>query len=190
MPRCYKPPPLSNPPTIDQLHCRNGMSKTRWSKLSTYLKVNWLDVYRPPKGFPKLYFFYDSFQIASHLAETLGLAEEPTLMRASVRGYKQMMWGDNPTLVDPKEGDEGETIYGVAFEVMTPTELQNIRMYEGIMQKEKEVMITFRDPFYGGRSPRMGKMFKRRVDELMHLLREGEFDIDQARRALERKEME
>jgi gamma-glutamylcyclotransferase (GGCT)/AIG2-like uncharacterized protein YtfP len=125
-------------------------------------------VSKPSKGFRKQhYFVYGSLMDRKTLAKVLGRAEKPDLLPANVIGYKTMMWGQYPVLLDKPNS----TVYGMTFEVRTLEEEKRLEAYETDRYRNAACFIYLK----GHKGEMWGRTFvwKGEQDEL----REGQFDL-------------
>ena len=101
------------------------------------------------------------------LTKVLGRAENPDLLPAKVIGYKTMMWGQYPVLLD----NPNNTVYGMTFEVHTPEEVKRLEAYETDRYRNAACIIYLK----GDEDEMTGRTFvwKGGQDEL----KEGEFDL-------------
>lgn len=113
------------------------------------------------------------------LTKVLGRAEKPDLLPAKVIGYKTMMWGQYPVLLDKPNN----TVDGMTFEVHTPEEVKRLEAYETDRYRNAACIIYLK----GDEDEMTGRTFvwKGEQDEL----KEGEFDLkDWQMKRLELKE--
>lgn len=75
----------------------------------------------------ELYFFYGSLMFPRMLQHVLDLPELPELKPAHVVGLHLKVWGPYPALVD---GEPGEIVKGMAYEVETPEQKDKLAKYE------------------------------------------------------------
>jgi gamma-glutamylcyclotransferase (GGCT)/AIG2-like uncharacterized protein YtfP len=115
----------------------------------------------------ELYFFYGSLMDPSTLAHVLKLRARPQLLPSKITGYSCMLWGQYPALLD---GPPGAVVYGIAYEVQTPSEKERLQIYETSHYKERSCLIELQD----GRKV-LGRTFLWNADRA--LLREGTFDL-------------
>jgi gamma-glutamyl AIG2-like cyclotransferase len=102
----------------------------------------------------------------STLTEVLDLKEPPVLRPAKIIGYKCMLWGPYPALIDAP----GEIVHGVVYEVQSPKEKPCLQEYETDHYREARCLIQLEDG-----TKKVGRTFK--WDEDFSLLREGSFDL-------------
>jgi gamma-glutamylcyclotransferase (GGCT)/AIG2-like uncharacterized protein YtfP len=137
-------------------------------------------VSKPSRGFRKQhYFVYGSLMDSKTLTKVLGRAEKPDLLPAKVIGYKTMMWGQYPVLLDKPNN----TVYGMTFEVHAPEEVKRLEAYETDHYRNVACVIYLK----GDEDEMTGRTFvwKGEQDEL----KEGEFDLkDWQMKRLELKE--
>ena len=115
----------------------------------------------------ELYFFYGSLMDPSTLAHVLKLRDRPRLLPSKITGYRCMLWGQYPALLD---GPASAIVYGVAYEVQTPSEKKRLQTYETSHYKERSCLIELQD----GRKV-LGRTFLWNADRA--LLKEGTFDL-------------
>lgn len=85
-------------------------------------------IYKSSQGFHKqFYFFYGSLMDSQMLEKVLQLGSRPELRPAKIIGYTCMLCGPYPALLD---GDQGEAVYGMAYEVQSLEEKQRLEAYE------------------------------------------------------------
>lgn len=75
----------------------------------------------------ELYFFYGSLMFPRMLQHVLDLPELPELKPAHIVGLHLKVWGPYPALV---EGEPGEIVKGMAYEVQTPEQKDKLAKYE------------------------------------------------------------
>jgi gamma-glutamylcyclotransferase (GGCT)/AIG2-like uncharacterized protein YtfP len=125
-------------------------------------------VSKPSRGFRKQhYFVYGSLVDPKTLTKILGRIEKPDLLPAKVIGYKTMMWGQYPVLLDKPNN----TVYGMTFEVHTPEEVKRLESYETDRYKNAACFIYLK----GDEDEISGRTFVWRGER--DELREGEFDL-------------
>ncbi|KAF9893126.1 hypothetical protein FE257_012537 [Aspergillus nanangensis] len=73
-----------------------------------------------------VYFFYGTLADPLMLREILGLESEPPRRPASLTGYKCMLWGQYPALLD----GSGSTVEGVACYIQTEAQAAKLAAYE------------------------------------------------------------
>jgi gamma-glutamylcyclotransferase (GGCT)/AIG2-like uncharacterized protein YtfP len=61
------------------------------------------------------------------LAKVLNLRDRPVLLPAKILGYRCMLWGPYPALIDDYFGG---TVHGMAYEVQSPKEAELLEAYE------------------------------------------------------------
>jgi gamma-glutamylcyclotransferase (GGCT)/AIG2-like uncharacterized protein YtfP len=115
----------------------------------------------------ELYFFYGSLMDPSTLAHVLKLRDRPQLLPSKITGHGCMLWGQYPALLD---GPASAIVYGVAYEVQTPSEKKRLQTYETSHYKERSCLIELQD----GRKV-LGRTFLWNADRA--LLKEGTFDL-------------
>lgn len=115
----------------------------------------------------RFYFFYGTLMDPTTLTKVLQLRSRPQLLPARLDGYNCMRWGPYPALLD---GPPGLTVYGMAYEVDSPAEVERLKVYETDNHITKSCWITFRDGRELG-----GKNFGWDADKA--LLKEGAFDF-------------
>ncbi|KAH0536379.1 hypothetical protein FGG08_006753 [Glutinoglossum americanum] len=87
-----------------------------------------LDPNNPCYAFRKQpYFFYGTLMDPATLARVLGRPDQPVLRPAKVIGYRCMMWGPYPALIDDRSG---ATVHGVVYEIQSPEEVKLLEAYE------------------------------------------------------------
>ena len=114
----------------------------------------------------ELYFFYGTLMDPSTIAEVLDLKEPPVLRPAKITGYKCMLWGPYPALIDAP----GKDVHGVVYEVQSPKEKRCLQEYETDHYREARCLIKLE-----GDTKEIGRTFKWNED--FSLLREGSFDL-------------
>jgi gamma-glutamylcyclotransferase (GGCT)/AIG2-like uncharacterized protein YtfP len=123
---------------------------------------------KPSRGFQKQhYFVYGSLMDPKTLAKVLGRAENPDLIPAKVIGYKTMMWGRYPALLDKPYS----TVYGMTFEVQTPEEVKRLEAYETDRYRNDSCIIYLKSD----EDEMRGRTFVWRGEQ--DELKEGEFDL-------------
>jgi gamma-glutamylcyclotransferase (GGCT)/AIG2-like uncharacterized protein YtfP len=115
----------------------------------------------------ELYFFYGTLMDPSTLAKVLQHRDLPDLLPATIVGYRCMLWGPYPALLDDLTG---ATVYGMAYEVQNPTERERLQAYETSYYKPRPCLIHLQD----GRKI-IGTTFTWDADTT--LLKEGTFDL-------------
>jgi gamma-glutamylcyclotransferase (GGCT)/AIG2-like uncharacterized protein YtfP len=144
---------------------------------------------KPSRGFQKQhYFVYGSLMDPKTLAKVLGRAEIPDLIPAKVIGYKIMMWGQYPALLDKPYS----TVYGMTFEVQTPEEVKRLGAYETDRYRNDSCIIYLKsdederrgrtfvwrgegNELMGDEDEMRGRTFVWRGEQ--DELKEGEFDL-------------
>ncbi len=121
--------------------------------------------YGPPDK--ELYFFYGSLMDPSMLAKVLQLRDPPELLPAKVIGYCIKLWGPYPALLD---GPTGSAVYGMAYEVQSPSDKKRLADYETNHYKVRSCRIHLQDG-----SIVLGRTFMWNADKA--LLKEGTFDL-------------
>jgi gamma-glutamylcyclotransferase (GGCT)/AIG2-like uncharacterized protein YtfP len=125
-------------------------------------------IYKTNKGFRKqFYFFYGSLMDSQMLEKVLQLGSRPELWPAKIIGYKCMLWGQYPALLD---GDPGEAVYGMAYEVQSLEEKQRLEAYETDHYKNVACLIKLQN-----RSEVIGRTFVWNGEAAD--LKEGKFDL-------------
>jgi len=114
----------------------------------------------------ELYFFYGTLMDSSMIAKVLDLKERPVLRPAKITGYKCMLWGPYPALIDAP----GKVVRGVVYEVQSPKEKRRLQEYETDHYREARCLIQLEDG-----TEKIGRTFKWNED--FSLLREGSFDL-------------
>ena len=79
--------------------------------------------------FPKPYFFYGSLMDPTRLSSVLHLKSKPSLQAASIIGYRLMLWGPYPALVDAA-GQEGAIVRGFIYQVQNQKDAERLQLYE------------------------------------------------------------
>ncbi|KAK2762699.1 hypothetical protein FQN54_000873 [Arachnomyces sp. PD_36] len=115
----------------------------------------------------QFYFFYGTLMDHSTLATVLNLQDRPQLFPAKITGYRCMLWGPYPALLD---GPQNSPIYGQAYEVQSQQDSERLAAYETDNYKTTSCLIELED----GRQV-IGRTFKWNADT--SLLREGSFDL-------------
>lgn len=113
------------------------------------------------------YFFYGTLMDSITLAKVLQLRNRPQLRPAQLVGYSCMRWGPYPALLD---GPPGATVYGMAYEIQSPKEVERLRAYETDNYTIKSCWIDFKDG-----EELAGSTFVWNADKA--LLKEGAFDL-------------
>lgn len=130
------------------------------------------DLWEPDPNFDynafrkELYFFYGTLMDSSMIAKVLDLKERPVLRPAKITGYKCMLWGPYPALIDAP----GKVVRGVVYEVQSPKEKRRLQEYETDHYREARCLIQLEDG-----TEKIGRTFKWNED--FSLLREGSFDL-------------
>lgn len=125
------------------------------------------DLNRPYNTFRKEhYFFYGTLMDPGTLAKVLNLRDRPKLLPARVIGYRCMLWGPYPALLD----SPGTVVEGMAYEVQTPEEVERLQAYETNHYERAACLIQLRD---GKRV--IGRTF--RWSGIEEELKEGAFDL-------------
>ncbi|KAI9864847.1 MAG: hypothetical protein M1813_002617 [Trichoglossum hirsutum] len=118
--------------------------------------------------YKKFYFFYGTLMDPATLAKVLSRSDQPVLRPAKIIGYRYMMWGPYPALIDDRSGG---MVHGVAYEVQSPEEVELLKAYETRRYYDTGCSITLED---GTRvSGRTFKWYGKRDD-----LREGVFSLE------------
>ncbi len=134
-------------PTMDQELSRHRMDQELSPMARKFLKAaneGWEPkIYKPHQGFRKqFYFFYGSLMDSQMLEKVLQLGSRPELRPAKIIGYRCMMWGQYPALVD---GEQGEPVHGMAYEVQSLEERQRLEAYETDHYKNVACTIKLQD---------------------------------------------
>ncbi|KAI8964090.1 hypothetical protein F5Y11DRAFT_345828 [Daldinia sp. FL1419] len=117
---------------------------------------------------PLYFFFYGSLQARKTLVRVCGLEDEnPTLIPASIKGWKMMMWGAYPALV-PQEGNE---VKGMCWKCEDPEHINNLKWYETEAYRMERCKITTNE----GEVIENGRIF---VASGTKELSEGAFDLE------------
>ncbi|KAH0536676.1 hypothetical protein FGG08_006471 [Glutinoglossum americanum] len=83
---------------------------------------------RNPNIFRKeLYFFYGTLADPATLAKVLNLPNRPVLQPAKIIGYRCMLWGQYPALMDDRFRGK---VHGVVYEVQSPEDVKLLEAYE------------------------------------------------------------
>jgi gamma-glutamylcyclotransferase (GGCT)/AIG2-like uncharacterized protein YtfP len=121
-------------------------------------------------GFSKeIYFFYGSLMDPSTLTKVLDLKDRPSLHPAWITGYRCMLWGPYPALID---GPQGMDVRGVVYELQSPEEERRLQEYESDNYRVAGCLIKLDD---GSGRRVSGQTFKWDGDPAV--LREGHFDM-------------
>uniref|UniRef100_A0A0W0FX60 Putative gamma-glutamylcyclotransferase n=1 Tax=Moniliophthora roreri TaxID=221103 RepID=A0A0W0FX60_MONRR len=98
---------------------------------------------RPAQSFdPKLFFFYDTYELNHVLKQVLGTEDPtPTLRDAWIQGYIFKMWGRSPALVKSEPYDKDLVIYGKAWNVTEERIWNELEHYKGEKYKVKIVSV-------------------------------------------------
>lgn len=115
----------------------------------------------------KFHFFYGTLKDAQTLAKVLNLHDLPVLVPAKIIGYRCKLWGEYPALVD---GEMGEPVYGMAYEVQSPQEKERLEDYETDHYLRVGCIIEFEDG-----SQVTGSTFQWHGED--EELKEGDFDL-------------
>jgi gamma-glutamylcyclotransferase (GGCT)/AIG2-like uncharacterized protein YtfP len=154
---------LPSPPPMVRKFLRGGDG---WSPKSIEQPLT------PKKGF---YFFYGSLMDPSTLQAVLQSQERPVLQPAKIIGYKIMLWGQYPVLVD---GKPGTVVKGMGYETNyvgaeAKAEMEKrLQAYETNKYRTAGCLIELEGRV---RDPVRGKTFKWAGD--IKELREGVFDL-------------
>ncbi|KAH9908364.1 hypothetical protein F4778DRAFT_716990 [Xylariomycetidae sp. FL2044] len=165
------PPPL--PPTTATDRQLNERPSQFLANLEAAGEDFWATVpadYAPPaKYHPMLYFFYGTLMKPDVLKQVLQLDHDPVLRPAKVIGYSLTKWGDYHALID---GEPGEEVTGVAYEVDSPEHEYRLAYYETNAYDLDSCFIYFTD----GQEPEkiLGSTFTYAGDAMA--LKEGRFD--------------
>jgi gamma-glutamylcyclotransferase (GGCT)/AIG2-like uncharacterized protein YtfP len=101
------------------------------------------DSTRPCYAFRKQhYFFYGTLMDPATLARVLNLRDHPILLSAKIIGYRCMLWGRYPALLD---GPLGAPVHGMAFEIQSPKEVELLEAYEASRYKNTACRIELED---------------------------------------------
>lgn len=101
------------------------------------------------------------------LEKVLHLESRPELWPAKIIGYKCMLWGRYPALLD---GDPGEAVCGMAYEVQSLEEKQRLEAYETDHYKNVACLIKLQN-----RNEVMGRTCVWNGETAD--IREGKFDL-------------
>ncbi|KAI1455953.1 hypothetical protein F4805DRAFT_434042 [Annulohypoxylon moriforme] len=123
----------------------------------------------PSRFTPTIYFFYGTLTQPDVLKRVLDLDHDPPIRPAKIIGYSLTKWGDYKALID---GESGEEVAGVAYEVRSPEHEYKLAYYETNAYKLVPCLIEFTDE----RRPTqiLGSTFKYAGDAAA--LKEGRFD--------------
>ena len=136
------------------------------------------DVPEPTTGW---YFLYGPLMDTTQLAQVLSTEEELILRPARVTGYKVMLWGRYPALL---EGTPGSVVRGAAFRVETATQAKKLQGYNTDAYRVQACLIYFEDD--GEKVSGYTPLWDGRLDEL----KEGQFDLRDWQQINQRKVME
>lgn len=96
-------------------------------------------IFCPDPAFRKeFYFFYGSLMDSETLAKVVKLGVRPELRPAKIIGYKCMLWGQYPALLD---GKPGEPVHGMAYQIQSPHEKQRLQAYESDNYRDAPCLI-------------------------------------------------
>jgi gamma-glutamylcyclotransferase (GGCT)/AIG2-like uncharacterized protein YtfP len=90
----------------------------------------------------QLYFFYGTLADPATLAKVLNLPSQPVLRPAKVTGYRCMLWGPYPALIDDRFGG---TVHGVVYEVQSPEKRKLLESYETDRYENAACQIVLED---------------------------------------------
>lgn len=113
------------------------------------------------------YFFYGTLMDPKTLRKVLNLAEQRQLLPSKVLGYRCMLWGEYPALV---QGSLNEPVHGMACEVQSSEEVKLLKSYETENYENFGCIIQFEDG-----TEAVGRTFVWAGDR--GDLREGWFDL-------------
>ncbi|KAI9774190.1 MAG: hypothetical protein M1839_001892 [Geoglossum umbratile] len=121
-----------------------------------------LDIFRK-----ELYFFYGTLTDSATLAKVLNLPNQPVLRPAKIIGYRCMLWGPYPALID--DHFRG-TVHGAVYEVQSPEERKLLESYETDRYENSACQIVLEDD-----TEVIGRTFqwKGKMEDLV----EGVFDL-------------
>ncbi|KAI9684219.1 MAG: hypothetical protein M1829_003490 [Trizodia sp. TS-e1964] len=114
----------------------------------------------------ELYFFYGSLQAPARLMSVL-LSDPPLLRPAKLFGYKIMLWGPYPAIV---EAEPDKVINGMSYEVQSADHRQLLEFYETNNYKNDTCLIQLEDG-----TKTVGRTFTWNGD--MSMLKEGVFHL-------------
>ena len=121
----------------------------------------------PPRGFTEtLCFVYGTLMDSGQLERLLH--RKPELKEAKVVGYKTMMAGEYPALLE----EPNAVVYGMAFEIKTAEEVETLKIYETDCYKMTACLIRLKDQ----ERKVIGKTFLWEASPDM--LCEGSFDLE------------
>ncbi|KAI9771934.1 MAG: hypothetical protein M1839_002717 [Geoglossum umbratile] len=115
----------------------------------------------------ELYFFYGTLTDPATLAKVLNLPNQPVLRPAKIIGYRCMLWGPYPALIDDRFRG---TVHGVVYEVQSPEERKLLESYETDRYENRACRIVLEDD-----TKVVGRTFrwKGKMEDLV----EGVFDL-------------
>ncbi|KAI9784556.1 MAG: hypothetical protein M1839_001778 [Geoglossum umbratile] len=90
----------------------------------------------------ELYFFYGTLTDPATLAKVLDLPNQPVLRSAKIIGYRCMLWGPYPALIDDRFRG---TVRGVVYEVQSPEERKLLESYETDRYENRACRIVLED---------------------------------------------
>ncbi|KAJ5371452.1 uncharacterized protein N7496_007544 [Penicillium cataractarum] len=115
------------------------------------------------------YFFYGTLSDPSLLSEILDLSKNPELKPAYLVGYRCMMWGQYPALMDAP----GMIVKGVVYHVCTQEDGEKLATYETNSYRVEACRIRYFDDKEP--SDNLGYTFKFAGN--VNDLEEGDFDL-------------